>query len=285
MIQAILSPALGGITSLSLFIICAVGAYRIKMGYISAGTITIFALYLINAIEPVEMIGNFMMEFQELKGSLSKDYIGGVQRVGECKKLTFSNVRFRYDKQIVLDGVSFTINQNENIAIVGESGAGKTTIFSLIERFYPLLEGDILWGEGGIEDIQMADWRKRIGYVFQDNMLISGTIKDNLLYGIQNKVTQEQLMEAISRANLYEFVESLEEKMETYVGEKGELLSGGQKQRLAIARVFLRNPQILLLDEVTANLDAESEQQVDKALKELYQGRIVLVIAHVFILL
>lgn len=289
MIQAMLSPLMGGITSLALFLICGIGAYRVQMGYITTGTIIIFALYLVNAIEPVEIIGNFYMEYKELQGALQK--VNEIFKVSSeitdghpvkryKKELVFNNVKFGYDKKDIIKGISFSANVNEKIAIVGESGVGKTTLFSLLERFYMVTEGEILWGNEVINSIHLKEWRNIIGYVFQDKMLVSGTIRDNMLYGIDRNIKEEDLVEAAKKANIYEYVKTQKEGFDTYVGEKGELISGGQKQRIAIARMFLRNPDILLLDEITANLDAESEQQISKSLENLYQGRITLIIAH-----
>lgn len=289
MVQAILSPVMAGLTSLALFVICGIGAYRVQMGYITTGTIIIFALYLVSAVEPVEMIGNFFMEYRELQGALQEvntilgedsEKTDGTKINENTKCLTFHKVQFGYGEEEILRDISFSVKENERIAIVGKSGAGKTTIFSLIERFYDVSQGKILWGNESIESISLHEWRDNIGYVFQDKMLVSGTIRENLIYGIKRQLQDIELVEAVKRANIYEYILKQENKFDTYVGEKGELLSGGQQQRIAIARMFLRDPQILLLDEVTANLDAESEYQISNSLKDLYKGRITLIIAH-----
>lgn len=289
LVQAILSPVMGGVTSLALFVVCGIGAYRVHMGYITAGTIIIFALYLVNAIEPVELIGNFFMEYKELQGALHKvnnifnavsESSEGVANDRGIKQLAFHDVQFGYGEKSIIKGISFTANANEKIAVVGESGAGKTTLFSLIERFYKVSGGNITWGDKSIDSFNLHEWRNNIGYVFQDKMLVSGTIRENMLYGVEREVKEEELVEAAKKANIYDFICNKKEGFEAYVGEKGDLLSGGQKQRIAIARMFLRNPDILLLDEVTANLDAESEQQVSKSLDNLYRGRVTLIIAH-----
>lgn len=288
-IQAILSPLLGGITSLALFLVCGVGAYRVQMGYVTTGTIIIFALYLVNAVEPVEIIGNIIMEYKELQGALYKvngifdndsEKNDGANIDNEIKRLSFCDVKFGYDEKEILKGITFDASLNEKIAIVGESGAGKTTIFSLIERFYTVTDGKIVWGNKTIDEIQLKEWRNNIGYVFQDKMMLSGTIKENLVYGIEREVQEEELVEAAEKANIYGIIKMQKDGFDTYIGEKGELISGGQKQKIAIARMFLRNPAILLLDEITASLDAESEQQISKSLNNLYKGRITFIIAH-----
>ena len=289
LIQAVLSPVMAGVTSLSLFLVCGIGAYRVKMGYITMGTIIIFALYMISAIEPVEIMGNFLMEYRELQGALdmvesilNEDMEStdgkSVDENADC--LTFRDVQFGYAEEIILHDVSFSAKKNECIALVGESGGGKTTIFSLIERFYDVTSGEILWGNNTIKSFELYEWRKHIGYVFQDKILVSGTIRENMTYGINRSISDTELEDAARRANIYNFIMKQERKFDTYVGEKGDLLSGGQQQRIAIARMFLRNPKIILLDEVTANLDAESEYQIINSLKELYEGRITLIIAH-----
>lgn len=289
LVQAILSPMIGGVTSLALFVVCGIGAYRVHMGYITAGTIIIFALYLVNAIEPVEVIGNFFMEYKELQGALYKvndifnalsERTDGIATDHKIKKLEFHNIRFGYGKKIIVKNISFVANENEKIVVVGKSGVGKTTLFSLIERFYVASEGCITWADKTIESFHLHDWRNNIGYVFQDKMLVSGTIRENMLYGIKRNVTEDELVEAAKKANIYFFIMEQGKGFDENVGEKGDLLSGGQKQRIAIARMFLRNPDILLLDEITSNLDAESEQQVSKSLDILYKGRITLIIAH-----
>ncbi len=288
-VQAILSPVMGGVTSIALFFVCGIGAYRVQMGFITGGTIVIFALYLVNAIEPVEAIGNFFMEYKELQGALYKvneifdadsEKTDGTIINNETKKLVLKNVKFDYGNQEILKDISFVVNKGEKVAIVGESGAGKTTLFSLIERFYTVQEGEIMWGNHSIYSFQLNKWRSKIGYVFQDKMIVSGTIKENILYGMDKDIRTEELIEAAQKANIYDFIKNQKDGFDTYVGEKGELLSGGQNQRIAIARMFLKNPEILLLDEITANLDAKSEQQISKSLEELYKGRITLIIAH-----
>lgn len=289
LIQAVLSPVMAGVTSLSLFLVCGIGAYRVKMGYITMGTIIIFALYMISAIEPVEIMGNFLMEYRELQGALDMvesilnedmESTDGKSVDENVDCLTFRDVQFGYAEEIILHDVSFSAKKNECIALVGESGGGKTTIFSLIERFYDVTSGEILWGNNTIKSFELYEWRKHIGYVFQDKILVSGTIRENMTYGINRSISDTELEDAARRANIYNFIMKQERKFDTYVGEKGDLLSGGQQQRIAIARMFLRNPKIILLDEVTANLDAESEYQIINSLKELYEGRITLIIAH-----
>lgn len=195
--------------------------------------------------------------------------------------LTFENVAFRYaEDKPILQGLNFTAEAGQTTAFVGPSGAGKTTIFSLIERFYEPSEGRLLYGGEPAADIPLRQWRGRIAYVSQESPVMSGTIRDNLTYGLEGAVSDFAVDEAVRQANLTEFVASLPQGLETQAGERGVLLSGGQRQRLAIARAILRDPDILLLDEATAHLDSASEELVQQALDLLMRGRTTLVIAH-----
>ncbi len=195
--------------------------------------------------------------------------------------LTFENVAFRYSEdKPILQGLNFTAEAGQTTAFVGPSGAGKTTIFSLIERFYEPIEGRLLYGEKPAAEIPLRPWRGRIAYVSQESPVMSGTIRENLTYGLEGAVPDLTVEEAVRQANLTEFVASLPQGLETQAGERGVLLSGGQRQRLAIARAILRDPDILLLDEATAHLDSASEELVQEALDSLMRGRTTLVIAH-----
>ena len=166
------------------------------------------------------------------------------------------------------------------IAFAGPSGGGKSTIFSLIERFYQPVNGVIKLGDYNIEDINLSYYRSQIGFVSQDSAIMAGTVRDNLTYGLEGYYSDKQLWDVLEMAYAKTFVEEMPNQLETEVGERGSKISGGQKQRLAIARAFLRNPKILMLDEATANLDSESEAMVQKALEKLMKDRTVLVIAH-----
>lgn len=195
--------------------------------------------------------------------------------------LTFENVAFRYtEDKPILQELNFTAEAGQTTAFVGPSGAGKTTIFSLIERFYEPTEGRLLYGGQSAAEIPLRQWRSRIAYVSQESPVMSGTIRENLTYGLEEAVSDFAVDEAVRQANLTEFVASLPQRLETQAGERGVLLSGGQRQRLAIARAILRDPDILLLDEATAHLDSASEALVQEALDALMSGRTTLVIAH-----
>lgn len=166
------------------------------------------------------------------------------------------------------------------IAFAGPSGGGKSTIFALLERFYEPTSGRLLIGEQPIADIDLQDWRAQIGYVSQDSAVFAGTIRENLQYGLGRTLSEEELWQGLALAYADQFVQEFPEKLETQIGERGVKLSGGQKQRIAMARAFLRDPKLLMLDEATASLDSQSEEKVQRALDHLMEGRTTLVIAH-----
>lgn len=195
-------------------------------------------------------------------------------------KIEYRDISFQYEgKEKILSGVNLTIHKGETIAFVGPSGAGKTTLCSLLPRFYEVDQGAILIDGVDIRKIKQEELRDHIGIVQQDVFLFSGTIRENILYG-KLGASNEEVREAVRRAHLDSFIQSLEDGLDTVIGERGIKLSGGQKQRLAIARMFLKNPPILILDEATSALDTETELEIQRSLSELALGRTTLVIAH-----
>ena len=289
-IQAILNPVMGAIITILVISVIGIGTYRTSMGYITPGALVAFILYFFQIIEPVQTIGSFIMEKEAVKGT-TKELLrinrieGEKLNTGDNASvggdLIFDKVSFAYNgSDIVLEDFSCVIEKGKKTAIVGESGSGKTTILSLIERFYNPQKGKILIGNRDINDISLKEWRKLFGYVSQDNEIITGTFKENILYGIDREVPEEELMSVIKAVNLDEFVNHIPEKLDYFIGERGRLLSGGQKQRIAIARALLRDPQYILLDEATANLDSESERIVQEALDKLMKGRTAVIVAH-----
>ena len=194
--------------------------------------------------------------------------------------ISFKDVTFSYnDSKTILNHISFDINYGENIALIGPTGGGKTTICHLIPRFYNITSGEIKIDNQNINDFTLESLRKNIGIVQQDVFLFNGTIKENILYGNEN-ATDEQVIEASKKANIYEYICSLEDGFDTIVGERGVKLSGGQKQRISIARVFLKDPKILILDEATSALDNTTELLIQNALNELSKGRTTIIVAH-----
>jgi subfamily B ATP-binding cassette protein MsbA len=195
--------------------------------------------------------------------------------------VTFSNVSFQYEKDgnTILNNVNFHVNAGETVAFVGMSGGGKSTIISLIPRFFDVTSGSVQIDGKDIRDVTIESLRKHIGIVLQDNILFSDSVKTNILMGNPN-ASDEEVIEAAKAANAHDFIMELPEGYETKVGERGVKLSGGQKQRVAIARVFLKNPTILVLDEATSALDLESESLIQDSLERLAKNRTTIIVAH-----
>lgn len=195
--------------------------------------------------------------------------------------ITVNQLSFGYTAdQTILHNVNFTAKPNTVVAFAGPSGGGKSTIFALLERFYQPDAGTIKIGTQNIQAIDLANWRQQIGYVSQDSGVFAGTIRENLQYGLAKTLTDAELWHGLELAYADQFVRDFTDQLDTQIGERGVKLSGGQKQRLAIARAFLRDPKILMLDEATASLDSQSEEKVQRALDQLMVGRTTLVIAH-----
>ncbi|HLR20236.1 MAG TPA: ABC transporter ATP-binding protein [Staphylococcus sp.] len=289
-ITAIIQPISGVIMLLTIAIILGFGAIRISTGAITAGTLIAMIFYVIQLSAPLINLSTLVTDYKRAVGASSRIYeimeepTEPLESNQESEifdgSLTFDNVDFKYGVKPILSDVSFEISPNKVTAFVGPSGSGKSTIFNIIERMYEIENGDITYGTKSIYDISLAEWRKKIGYVMQSNSLMNGTIKDNILYGINREVTDDELIHYAELANCHEFIEQFDDGYNTIVGERGLKLSGGQRQRIDIARSFVKNPDILLLDEATANLDSESERKIQEALEELMENRTTVVIAH-----
>ncbi|MFJ8356461.1 ABC transporter ATP-binding protein [Bacillus paramycoides] len=292
-INSILTPVLGTFTTLVLIGVIGFGAWRVDQGLISSGELVAFLLYLFQIMSPFIQMNHFLTSFQEAKGSMKrlfeileeKEEVQVVTKtcIESPTQLEFKDVSFRYDeKEKVIEDISFKIKKGSLTALVGPSGSGKSTIFSLIERFYDPTNGDILLDDVSYKNIHVEEWREKFSYVSQDTPIFSGTIRDNILYGKNDKVTDDKLIEIASFANAHEFITGLSDGYNTQVGERGNQLSGGQKQRIAIARALMRDADFLLLDEATANLDSDSEKQVQMAINTLIHKQTTFVIAHRF---
>lgn len=290
-VEAILQPIMTTLMMAAFAGILAFGLIRVGKGSLTSGSLVAFLLYLFNVITPVANFATFFSQIQKALGSTER-----IQEILQIKPekglanqktdltnktLTAENLSFSYEpKELVLQSISFVSKPNSVIAFAGPSGGGKSTIFALVERFYQPDNGKIMIGDQNINDIDLENWRSQIGYVSQNSAIFSGTIRDNLTYGLPQNLTDEELWHGLSLAYADKFVREFPKQMETEIGERGIKLSGGQKQRLAIARAFLRNPKILMLDEATASLDSESESKVQQALDKLMVNRTTLVIAH-----
>lgn len=287
LLQPIMSTAIFG-----MFIgILGYGAIRVQAGTLSTGTLVAFLLYLFNILMPAASFPIFFSQvqkargaterIQELLGTSQEDFSSGDEIDISGKSVAVDNINFSYEEgRKILHEVSFSAAPNSVIAFAGPSGGGKSTIFSLLERFYTADNGEIKVDNEAIENINLHSWRKQVGYVSQDSAIFSGSIRDNLQYGLDETLSDDALWRGLELAYANHFVSEFPEKLETEVGERGVKLSGGQKQRLAIARAFLRDPKILMLDEATASLDSKSEEQVQRALEHLMEGRTTFVIAH-----
>ena len=289
---ALLQPIMQGMIFLVIFGVIAYGGLRVASGTLSTGTLFAFIMYLFQIIMPIAGFGMIFAHLQKASGASERiieildedaeDVSAGLDVDISGKPIVFDNVSFMYHDgdTHVLSDVSFKANPNETIAFAGPSGGGKTTVFSLIERFFPLSDGKILLGDMDIQEISLQSWRSQIGYVPQESSLFAATIKENLCYGLEREVSEDELWHVVELACAKDVIENLPDKFESVVGERGLNLSGGQRQRLAIARAFLRDPKILLLDEATASLDSQSEAVVQEALSNLMKGRTTFVIAH-----
>ncbi|GAK30964.1 multidrug ABC transporter ATP-binding protein [Weissella oryzae SG25] len=275
----------------TIFGLLAYGIHRVAVGAMAIGTLMSFLMYLMNLIGSVPVLGMFFTDLSKAAGSterLNELLVEDQEHLNDGRKfdvegqsLTAEHVDFSYDTgDQILHDVSFKAEPNTIVAFAGPSGGGKSTIFSLLERFYEPTAGQITIGDLPIEAVSLHDWRSQIGFVSQDSAIMAGTIRDNLTYGLDGEFSDDQLWHVLELAFARNFVEQMPAKLNTQVGERGVKISGGQRQRIAIARAFLRDPKILMLDEATASLDSESEAMVQKALDTLMQGRTTLVIAH-----
>tara|TARA_Y100000996_G_scaffold151362_1_gene116626 strand:- start:2122 stop:3942 length:1821 start_codon:yes stop_codon:yes gene_type:complete len=208
-----------------------------------------------------------------------KDRVDAIDKSSLNSRIKFKNLSFSYDKKIVLSDFDLTINKGETIALVGQSGSGKTTVANLLSRFYDFNNGSITIDGVSLKKIKMKSLHKLIGIVTQDSILFNDSIKNNILIGKEN-ATNIELVEAAKAANAHKFIMEMNDDYNSNIGESGMKLSGGQKQRISIARAILKNPEILILDEATSSLDSESEKSVQKALDNIMNGRTAIVIAH-----
>ncbi|KAB7670805.1 ABC transporter ATP-binding protein [Bacillus sp. B1-b2] len=290
-ILAVITPIMSFIMMLVLVLLIGYGGVQVASGALSAGSLVAIIIYMFQIVVPFSQMANFFSAFQKALGgaervqyilSLNKEPRDGTsQDYNTSQDIHFHHVDFGYkEERLILNNITLFIPSGKTTAFVGPSGSGKTTLFSLLERFYTPNAGDILLGDRSIQQFQLRSWRSQLSYVSQDSPLMSGTIRDNIIYGMEREVSDKEIEVAAELAHALEFVSRLPQGFDTEVGERGIKLSGGQRQRISIARALIRDPKILLLDEATSNLDSASEQLVQKALEHLMKGRTTLVIAH-----
>ena len=257
---------------------------------IGIGDFMAYMLFIKMFTQPIKKLIDFMEQYQNgitgfqrymeiMNHEAEKDKEDAVELKDVKGEIEFKNVNFSYEGKKVLNDISIKIKRGEMLALVGASGGGKTTFCNLIPRFYTVDSGDILVDGRSIYDVTADSLRANIGIVQQEVFLFTGTIKENILFG-KIDATDEELINAAKMANIHEFIESLPEGYDTYIGERGVKLSGGQKQRISIARVFLKNPSILILDEATSALDNVTEKIIQDSLEKLCHGRTTIVVAH-----
>ena len=287
-----MSPIMYFVCSIGIALVMAYGNHLILTGQMTAGSFASFVTSLLLLYKPTKTLGNTLTNLQGVFVAMSRVFelfdlqpqIESPQNPVEIKGLTgsidFKNVNFEYEPNTpVLKDFNLHVNKGETIALVGNSGGGKSTVVSLLPRFYDVTSGEIDIDGIDIRKFNLDALRQNISFVFQDNFLFSGTIKDNILMGNEN-ATEAEIEKVITMAHLDEFAHSLEKGLDTYVGERGTTLSGGQRQRVAIARAMLKDAPIVILDEATSALDNKSEAIVQKALDNLIQNKTVFVIAH-----
>lgn len=292
-VMGIYHSGLGAFTSLITIVVIVSGALFLTKGSIEIADLLAFMMYISTYTEPVRKLINFTEQFQNgVSGyerfleivSLTPDIADSedAQEAGTLSgAISFENVAFRYNENNaeVLKNLNLEIKAGEYVALVGSSGAGKTTLCNLIPRFYDVTKGTVRVDGKDVRKLTLKSLRENIGIVQQDVYLFAGTILENIRYG-RPEATDEEVMEAAKNANAHSFIMSLPEGYHTDIGQRGVKLSGGQKQRLSLARVFLKNPPVLIFDEATSALDNESEKIVQASLEKLARGRTTLVIAH-----
>ena len=287
-----MSPIMYFICSIGIALVMFYGNHLIISGQMTAGSFASFVTSLLLLYKPVKDLGRTLTDLQTTFVALGRvfelfDLIPYIKNKEHARKMVtldsgidFENVYFEYEENVpVLKNFSLHINKGETIALVGNSGGGKSTTVNLLPRFYDVKSGAVKFDGIDIKNLELSSLRNNISFVFQDNFLFSGTIRENILMG-KSDASDSELENAIKMAHLDEFLNTLDDGIDTYVGERGTSLSGGQRQRVAIARAIIKNAPIVILDEATSALDNESEAIVQKALDNLMKNKTVFVIAH-----
>lgn len=292
-VMAEFASGIGIMSSILNLLVISLGGFFVYKEMIDIGDLFAFTLYVNFFMQPIRRLADFAQQYQDgMTGFerfteiidiepdiVDKDDALSLEKV--VGDIEFKDVSFSYSNgdDYVLNDLNVSIESGKTVALVGPSGAGKTTLCHLIPRFYEIESGGILLDGVDIRDIKIKDLRKNIGLVQQDVFLFTGTIRDNIMYG-DASASNEEIVDAAKKASIHDFIMTLPNGYDTFIGEKGVMLSGGQKQRISISRLFLKNPAILILDEATSALDNETEIIIQNSLKELSKGRTTLIIAH-----
>jgi ATP-binding cassette subfamily B protein len=280
----------GIISNVLNLIVISLGGYFVYVKIIDIGDLFAYTLYVNFFMQPIKRLTNITQQLQDGATGFERfleimniepdivDKEDAAELAEPQGEIQFENVSFSYKngEERVLSNINLTIEKGKTVAIVGPSGAGKSTLCHLIPRFYEIDDGRIMIDGTDIRDIRLKSLRANIGLVQQDVFLFTGTIKDNILYG-KPSASEEEVTEAAKKARIHDFIMTLPNGYDTYIGEKGVMLSGGQKQRISIARIFLKNPAILILDEATSALDNGTEALVQESLNDLSRGRTSLI--------
>lgn len=292
-IMAEFTSGINLMSSILNLLVISIGGYFVYLKVIDLGDLFAYTLYVNFFMQPIRRLTEFTQQYQDgmtgferflevmnIKPSIV-DSPNAIEANDIKGDIRFENVSFSYNNgnKKILENINFYVPKGKTVAIVGPSGVGKTTLCHLIPRFYEVTEGQIMIDGVDIRDYTLKSLRQNIGIVQQDVFLFTGTIKENIQYG-NPSATEADIIKAAKKAKIHDFIMSLPFNYETYIGEKGIKLSGGQKQRISIARLFLKNPPILILDEATSSLDTETEMLIQESFKELSKGRTTLIIAH-----
>ncbi len=292
LIQSLHQALAGALVGLAPLVIICYGGYRVINGDITVGEMIAITMYLGPLYLPLQRFSELNIVFSNSMAALDRIYeimdekpeivdrIGAIELPKVRGDVTFDGVNFSYNRGCpVLKNVHFSVGAGQKVAMVGPSGSGKTTLVNLMPRFYDVSAGRVMIDGHDVRDVKIKSLRRFIAMVLQDPVLFSGTIRENILYG-NPSASEEDVIKAAKAANAYDFICSLPSGFDTQVGERGALLSGGQKQRITIARAFLKDPAILILDEATSSLDSQSEYLIQDAMARLVKGRTTFVIAH-----
>jgi len=283
-----------GVSSLGMIAVLWYGGYQVATGNMQIGSLVAFYTYVMMMFRPMQQVVMIYANVQRAMASIERIFDildtkpeieekpDAVDPVDMRGAVAFENVCFKYEKdkkKEVLEDVTFSAAPGDRVALVGPSGAGKTTIANLLARFYDVQSGRILIDDIDVRDLKIAPYRRKLAIVLQENFLFAGSIRDNIKYS-RSDAAEGMIIDAAKMANAWEFIEQMEEGLDSVVGERGVKVSGGQRQRLSIARAILADPRILILDEATSSLDSKAESEIQEALETLMEGRTTFVIAH-----